>query len=99
METLVAPSKLYPTLAAGRPVAAICPSNSFLSQIIAKAECGKSFDNGDCQGLADFIDWLRCHPDRAEELGKAGRDYLLSHFTLEIAAQKYFDVLQGAVSV
>lgn len=96
METLVAPSKLYPTLAAGRPVAAICPLTSFLAQVVAEAKCGESFDNGNCQGLAAFIDWLYCHPAAVERLGKAGRDYLLSHFTLEIAAQKYFEVLRQA---
>jgi glycosyltransferase involved in cell wall biosynthesis len=96
MEALVAPSKLYPILAAGRAVVAVCPATSFLTQLIAEAECGKSFENGDCQGLAEFIDWLRCHPEAAEGLGKAGRDYLRSHFTLEIAAQKYFEVLQRA---
>jgi glycosyltransferase involved in cell wall biosynthesis len=97
METLVAPSKLYPTLATGRPVVGICPPTSFLSRLIAEAECGKSFDNGNSQELAQFIDWLCCHPEAAEKLGRAGRDYLHSHFTLEIAAQKYFDVLRKAV--
>lgn len=99
METLVAPSKLYPTLATGRPVVGICPPTSFLARLIDEAECGKSFENGNSQGLAQFIDWLRCHPETAEELGKAGRDYLYSHFTLEIAAQKYFKVLQRAASL
>jgi hypothetical protein len=47
MEGLVAPSKLYGILAAGRPVAVICNAQSYLRQLVAEAKCGEAFDNGD----------------------------------------------------
>ena len=38
MEGLVAPSKLYSALASGRPIASICPENSYLNEIFAEAK-------------------------------------------------------------
>lgn len=97
MEGLVAPSKLYSALAAGRPIAAICEPGSYLRPLLAEAGCGAAFDNGDSQGLAEFIRALAADPDRAKRLGEAGRQYLLSHFTPELIAQEYSTVLLQAV--
>jgi glycosyltransferase involved in cell wall biosynthesis len=93
MKGLVAPSKLYGMLAAGRPVAAICEPGSYLRQLVAEAGCGKSFANGDGVGLAEFICHLAKHTDLTNQMGRAGRHYLESHFTLEIVAKQYSKVL------
>lgn len=98
MEGLVAPSKFYPSLAAGRPVAAICEQHSYLRQIISHARCGASFDNGDSKALAEFIRFLAADHKLAAQMGNAGRSYLLSHFTPELIAQQYADVLRQAAS-
>lgn len=94
MEGLVAPSKLYGTLAAGRPVAIICESHSYLRQILSAADCGRAFVNGDGQGLAHFIRDLAGNHELAVRLGAAGRRYLLSHFTPEIIASQYSNVIK-----
>lgn len=96
-ESLVAPSKLYSALASGRPIAVICPQYSYLRQLIDEANCGATFDNGDSHGLAQFIRWLSHDPQLGENMGKAGRHYLRSHFTLKVISQQYLDVLQQAV--
>ena len=98
MEKLVAPSKLYSTLAVGRPVAAICSEKSFLRDIVAEAECGKSFANGDGLALAQFITELEAHPEMAKRMGQAARQYFSTHFTREIASNQYLTVLQNASS-
>ena len=92
-EGLVAPSKLYPALATGRPVAVICPQHSYLKQLIAEGNCGQSFDNGDSQGLADFIRLLSKNRQLAETMGKAARKYMHSYFTPEVIAKEYLEVL------
>ncbi len=97
MDSLVAPSKLYGALASGRPVAVICPQHSFLKQLIANAKCGDSIENGDGYGLAQFIRLLNCDRQLAERMGNAGREYLQSHFTPEVIAKQYVQVLQKAV--
>jgi glycosyltransferase involved in cell wall biosynthesis len=97
-EGLVVPSKLYSALAAGRPIAVICSPYSYLRQLIAEANCGGTFDNGDGHGLAQFIRLLSRDPQLAERMGKSGRQYLRSHFTPRLISQQYLDVLQQAVS-
>lgn len=96
MEGLVAPSKLYGILAAGKPVAAICKHSSYLRQLLEQADCGQSFVNGDSTGLADYIHFLASHPKKAEAMGENGRCYLKAHFTPEIIAQEYIKVLFGS---
>lgn len=95
MEGLVAPSKLYGTLAAGRPVAIICEPHSYLRQMLATADCGQAFTNGDVTGLAQFIRNLAQNSELAAKLGAAGRRYLLTHFTPEIIASQYSRVIKA----
>jgi glycosyltransferase involved in cell wall biosynthesis len=97
MEGLVAPSKLYGILAAGRPVAVICAARSYLRQLVAEAKCGAVFENGDATGLAEFIRGLAANSQLAKDLGNSGRRYLQSHFTPEIIAKQYLNVLSPAV--
>ncbi len=96
-ESLVAPSKLYPALATGRPVAVICPQHSYLRQLIAEGNCGQTFDNGDSQGLADFIRLLSKNRQLAQTMGKSARKYMQLHFTPEVIAEEYLEVLRRVV--
>jgi len=98
MEDLVAPSKLYSALSAGRPVAVVCPPHSYLNQLITDANCGTTFENGDGQGLAKFIRFLSADAQLAERMGRAGRQYLKENFTPETIARQYFRVLRRAIS-
>ncbi|MEH1910669.1 MAG: glycosyltransferase family 4 protein [Nostoc sp.] len=97
-EGLVVPSKFYSALASGRPIAVICSQTSYLRELMAEANCGGTFDNGDGQGLAQFIRFLNRDPQIGELMGKAGRQYLRSsHFTPKVISQQYLDVLQQAL--
>ena len=98
LESLVAPSKLYPALAAGRPVAAICPTDSYLRQLITDGEFGISIDNGDSDGLSTFILKLKSDRQLAEKIGNASREYLQSNFTPEIISKQYINVLEQAIN-
>lgn len=94
MENLVAPSKLYSALSAGRPIAAICPKNSYLNQLITDANCGLSFENGDSQGLVQFIRFLSQEAKVTEQLGINGRQYLIQNFAPEQITAQYHNVLR-----
>lgn len=98
MDSLVAPSKLYSALSAGRPIAVICPKQAYLNQMISEAGCGATFENGDATKLANFIRLLQQDRQVAERMGKAGRRYLQTHFTPEIIAGQYLNVLKQCVS-
>ncbi|CAN1211799.1 Glycosyl transferase group 1 family [Tumidithrix helvetica PCC 7403] len=93
VEGVVAPSKLYGTLAAGRPVAAICPQDSYIRQIIDLGNCGRCFSNGDAQGLADYIWMLAQTPQLHDYLGRNARSYFEQHFTLDHAIPLYLKAL------
>ena len=97
MEGAIAPSKLYGILAAGRPVAAICEPHSYLRQMVAEANCGAAFNNGDATGLAEFIRHLATDTQLAHQMGIAGRRYLQSNFTPEIIAKQYSNLLRQGV--
>jgi glycosyltransferase involved in cell wall biosynthesis len=94
MASLVAPSKLYSALAAGRPIAVICEPASYLHQIVQDSHCGAAFDNGDSAGLAKFIRQLAANTDLVQQMGTAGRQYLQKHFTPEAISQQYADILR-----
>lgn len=94
MEGLIAPSKLYGILAAGRSVAAICEPHSYLRKLINEAKCGATFDNGDSSGLAQFIRHLATNSGLSATQGQAGRNYLQAKFTPEIIARKYLQILR-----
>lgn len=96
-ENLVAPSKLYSALAAGRAVAVICPENSYLKQLIAKAKCGSTFSNKNSHALVMFIRQLKNEQELADSMGKSGRKYLQSNFTLDVISKEYLEVLYQAI--
>ncbi len=95
LEGVVAPSKLYGMLAAGRPIAAICEPQSYLRPLVAEAQCGAAFEHGDSAGLAEFIRTLVANPQQAEAMGRDGRRYLKRHFTPERIAEQYVQVLEA----
>lgn len=97
LESLVAPSKLYPALAAGRPIAAICPENSYLRELITDGQFGTTINNGDSEALAAFILKLKSDRQFAEKMGDASRKYLELNFTPGIIAKQYLSVLRQSM--
>ncbi len=94
MEGVIAPSKLYGILAAGRPVAVICEPHSYLQTLVDEANCGATFNNGDAIGLVKYIRRLTIDTQLAHRMGIAGRRYLQLNFTPEIIAKQYSNLLR-----
>jgi glycosyltransferase involved in cell wall biosynthesis len=97
MEGLVAPSKLYAALAAGRPLGIICEPHSYLRTMVQEAGCGEAFNNGDAEALAAYIRRLATDSQLTKQMGQAGRRYLQSNFTPDLIAQQYSQLLLEAV--
>jgi glycosyltransferase involved in cell wall biosynthesis len=93
MDAVVAPSKFYGILAAGRPVAVICGEGCYLRELIDEGDCGNYFANGDAKGLADYIERLASDRPEAEYLGRNARRYCEDRFTLEKILPQYLDAL------
>ncbi|MBC7879722.1 MAG: glycosyltransferase family 4 protein [Anaerolineae bacterium] len=93
VDGVVAPSKLYSLLAAGKPIASICHPNSYLRNMLREGDCGECFDNGNAAGLAGFISSLMAKPETAEALGQNARRYFDAYFTLGKAIPLYLEAL------
>ena len=99
VEGLVAPSKLYGCLAAGRPVAAICEPHSYLRPLLREGKCGEAFSSGDGAGLARFIQELAANPAMAAQMGARGRRYMEANFTPEHCANQYMEVVNDCLGI
>jgi glycosyltransferase involved in cell wall biosynthesis len=98
MDGLISPCKTYSPLAAGRPIAVICPEQSFFNSLVTTGECGKCFQNGESQKLADFILYLSQNPELYKKMGKASREYFLSNFERKISTQTYYSLIKSIIS-
>jgi colanic acid biosynthesis glycosyl transferase WcaI len=74
LEGVVVPSKLYSTLAAGRPVLAIAAAESDAARIVTASGCGIAADPDDPMAVAAAIRELRSDPDRLAEMGRRARE-------------------------
>jgi glycosyltransferase involved in cell wall biosynthesis len=74
LEGVVVPSKLYSTLAAGRPVLAVAAASSDAARIVVESGCGLAADPDDPAAVAAAILELRSDPDRLREMGRRARE-------------------------
>ncbi|AFY72672.1 glycosyltransferase [Synechococcus sp. PCC 7502] len=93
MEGIVTPSKLYGVLASGRAIAAICPQNSYLRDLIDQGKCGAYFSNGDAAGLAEYICKLADNPSLQQTLEINSRLYFEQNFTIGQVLPLYLSAL------
>jgi glycosyltransferase involved in cell wall biosynthesis len=73
LEGVVVPSKLYSTLAAGRPVLAVAAANSDAARIATESGCGLAADPDDPAGVADAIRRMRNDLVGLAEMGRRAR--------------------------
>lgn len=74
LEGVVVPSKLYPTLAAGRPVLGIAPEESDVVRIIQRTGCGIAADPDDPGKVADAIRGILRNPEQLRAMGCRARE-------------------------
>ena len=101
LEGVVVPSKLYPVLAAGRPVLAITPEESDVARIVRRAGCGLVADPDDPQAVADALVEMKRDPERLAEMGRRAREISLQYersTQLQLFAQIFDDLGRFAAS-
>ena len=79
------PIKLFEYMAAGIPV--IASRFPLWQSIVEEAGCGILVDPMDAGEIADAIRYLRANPDRAQEMGRRGREAVLGRFNWEHEGQ------------
>jgi glycosyltransferase involved in cell wall biosynthesis len=96
-EGLVVPSKLYPILAAGKPVLAVVPERSEVAKIVRQARCGIVIDPADSKGVADALRWARYHADALQQMAHNART-AAAEFTSQKQMGKFVQVIQQTLS-
>ena len=93
VEGISFPSKLYSSLAIGKPILALSETGSELQLIIDRAKSGLWCKVGDADALLANIKLLRMDPVRAAEMGHAARLDMEQRFTLRATSQEYLHVV------
>ena len=79
LEGVVVPSKLYPTLAAGRPVLAVAPEESDAVRIIRRTDCGLAADPDDPVAVAEAIRGVLHDSEQLQAMGRRAREISFSY--------------------
>jgi len=96
LEGVVVPSKLYSTLAAGRPVLVVAAPESDSARIVTGAGCGLSADPDDPVAVAAAIRELRSDPIRLAEMGRRARETAKNYARVD-ELNRFVAVVEGAV--
>ena len=66
-------------------------------KLVKEAQCGLCVEPEDPQALADAILALYADPTLRERLGRNGRQHVVQHYTRQVVAQQYHELLTGLV--
>ncbi|HEV7966175.1 MAG TPA: glycosyltransferase family 4 protein [Candidatus Acidoferrales bacterium] len=79
LEGVVVPSKLYPTLAAGRPVLGVAPEETDVVRIIRRSGCGIAADPDDPMSVAEAIRSVLHDPEQLRAMARRAREISFSY--------------------
>lgn len=96
IEGISFPSKLYSTLAVGKPILALSEPHSELRRIVEDNGVGLWFELGDAEGLVAAIRRLMANPAEAAEMGRRARALFEREYTRKTAGERYADVFRLA---
>jgi glycosyltransferase involved in cell wall biosynthesis len=95
LEGVVVPSKLYSTLAAGRPVLAVAPPQSDAARIVVESGCGVAADPDDPAAVAAAIRELRSQPARLAEMARRARETAAKYARVD-ELQRFVAIVEAA---
>lgn len=97
VEGISFPSKLYTSMAVGKPLLALSEEWSELRRIVQDHDLGEWTPLGDPEALATRIRSMMADPERCEAQGRNARSMLERRFTIASATAQYAHVLRMAV--
>lgn len=98
IEGISFPSKLYSSLAVGKPIIAISEEVSELRDLVTNHGIGWWCKLGDADGLANIIREMMASPAECEKRGRAARELFEKRYTRPISGGAYADVLKMAAN-
>ena len=96
LEGVVVPSKLYSTLAAGRPILVLAPEGSDAARVVRRLGCGVVIDPNDAAGMAAIVKELAHDPKRIAQMGKQAFQ-AAGEFARDKELQQFRTVVEGAI--
>lgn len=93
IEGISFPSKLYSSLAVGKPIIAISESDSELREVVEGEQVGRWVRLGDADGLAAAIRGLMNDPQGCREMGERARSLMERRYAIDASARQYAKVL------
>jgi colanic acid biosynthesis glycosyl transferase WcaI len=97
LEGVVVPSKLYSTLAAGRPILVVAPPESDAARIVVESGCGVAADPDDPAAVAAAIRELRAQPGRLAEMGLRAREMAAKYARVN-ELERFLAIIESAGS-
>ncbi len=79
LEGVVVPSKLYPTLAAGRPVLGVAPEECDVVRVIRRTGCGVAANPDDPESVVQVIRGILQNREQLKNMGRAAREISFSY--------------------
>ncbi len=89
LRTPVVPGKLQSIMASGRPAITIVEPGGDTPKLLAESGAGVNVPPGQPMALASAIRRLKENPALREEMGRSGRAYAESYFSVEKCAEAY----------
>jgi glycosyltransferase involved in cell wall biosynthesis len=96
LEGVVVPSKLYPTLAAGRPVLGVAPEECDVVRIIRSAGCGLAADPDDPTSVAQAIRSVLHDSEQRKTMALRAREISFSYDRVK-QLKIFADTLEAAL--
>jgi colanic acid biosynthesis glycosyl transferase WcaI len=91
------PSKTYTIMASGRPVVATVDQNTEVGRLLDQAQCGFCIEPENAVALAQVILRLYKNDSLRSDMGRRGRDFVVEHYSRQIASKQYHTLIQRFV--
>jgi glycosyltransferase involved in cell wall biosynthesis len=89
------PNKVFDYMAAGKPVLLVI--DGAIREVVEAASAGLFIHPGNPQDLAEKVLYLKNHPKDSAEMGKNGREYILSNFNRSVISERLNVVLESTL--
>jgi glycosyltransferase involved in cell wall biosynthesis len=86
------PSKLFDSMAAGRPI--VAPLWGEAAALVEAAACGLVVEPEDARAVQEAVEKLAADPALAQKLGEQGRRYVVEHFNRDDIAKRLITLLE-----
>jgi glycosyltransferase involved in cell wall biosynthesis len=93
MAGISVPSRLYNLMAAGKPIVALCDSDSEVSRVISEENIGWVVPPDTPSGLVQVLRDAAANREELANMGSRARDTAARKYTREITIERYAQVL------